>query len=263
MLCLNTTSDWSQLKMKVLLISVYFARLVLTKRPPADGDDLSSYRLPNAISPVNYQLTLLPVIEDKPRLCGHVWINVTVETPTNVIILHGNILPVETVVYADSEPTDDNEVSRSMVEKLCFSGVLATLEQLSDDERKTREDKDFAQSVHLKEDIEQMIIILKEELMVGAHYRIGILYLAEINDGDNIGFFRVQKKNEDINNCCPQRYCVVWNATYIFLIEIGIPETLPLSRNIVPFLFFYYLCTGLSLYAHQMARSHSIRTCAW
>jgi hypothetical protein len=217
MLCLNTTSDWSQLKMKVLLIAVYFARLVLTKRPPADGDDLSSYRLPNAISPVNYQLTLLPVIEDKPRLCGHVWINVTVETPTNVIVLHGNILPVETVVYADSEPTDDNEVSRSMVEKLCFSGVLATLEQLSDDERKTREDKDFAQSVHLKEDIEQMIIILKEELMVGAHYRIGILYLAEINDGDNIGFFRVQKKNEDINNCCPQRYCVVWNATHIIL----------------------------------------------
>ena len=34
---------------------------------------------------------------------------------------------------------------------------------------------------------------------------------------EKIGFFRVQKKNEDINNCCPQRYCVVWNATHIIL----------------------------------------------
>ncbi len=201
--------------MKVLLVAVYFAKLVVTKSPHTDEESLSPYRLPDAISPVNYQLTLLPVIEDKPRLCGHVWINVTVHSSTNVIVLHGQILPVETVVYADSEPTDDNGASISVVEKLCFSGVLATLEQLNDDEPKARDDKDIAQSVHLNEDTEQLIIVLKEELVVGAYYRIGILYLAEINDGDNIGFFRVQKKNEDVSNCCPQRYCVVQNSTFI------------------------------------------------
>jgi len=201
--------------MKVLLIAVYFARLVVTKGPHTDQENHIPYRLPDAVSPVNYELTLLPVIEDNPRLCGHVWINVTVHSSTNVIVLHGQILPVETVVYADSEPTDDNVASRSVVEKLCFSGVLATLEQFNDDEPNSRDDKDIAQSVHLNEDTEQLIIILKEELVVGAFYRIGILYLAEINDGDNIGFFRVQKKNEDTGNCCPQRYCVVQNSTYI------------------------------------------------
>lgn len=103
---------------------------------------------------------------------------------------------MESVVYADSEVID-NEVSRMLVERMCFSGVLDALDSLSDDKPKSRDDKDIAQSVHLDEDSEQMIIILKEELIVGAFYRIGILYLAEINDGDNIGFFRVQKKQED------------------------------------------------------------------
>lgn len=215
MFYLKTSFICSHSAWKVLLFAVYFAKLVVTKRADGDEEIENSFRLADTITPIHYQLTLLPVIEEKPRLCGHVWINVIANSSTNVIVLHGQILPVETVVYADNElndkdvePTDKDEF-RMLVERMCFSGILDTLESLSDDQPKKREDEDISQSVHLNEDTEQMIIILKEELIVGAFYRIGILYLAEINDGDNIGFFRVQKKQED-KNCCRQRYVNFW-----------------------------------------------------
>ena len=45
-------------------------------------------RLPDAVVPLRYEVTLLPVIEENIRLCGHVWIDMAIKTATNTVNLH-------------------------------------------------------------------------------------------------------------------------------------------------------------------------------
>lgn len=157
-------------------------------------EEEESIRLPQLVTPLNYKLTLLPIFEDNPRLCGHVWINVTVLTATDTLVLHAlNILPIEIIVYNKSDPMNYN--ATRMVEALCIS-----LDE-NEETLKIREDDDLTENIQMDEEREHMYILLKEPLKAGSQYQIGILYRAEVYDSDNTGFFRIEQKVDE-SDCC-------------------------------------------------------------
>lgn len=149
------------------------------------------FRLPESVIPVHYQLTLLPLIEDEPRLCGHVWINVTAQSPTDLIVLHiNNLLPSEVVVLEESVISYNNEKLHRDLESLCNSDS----EEEDSNEIESRHDDDWVDALDIDDETEQLLIYLKEEMVVGVSYHIGITYRGEIYDTDNFGFFRVESK---------------------------------------------------------------------
>lgn len=82
--------------------------------------------LPEIVQPLNYTLTLLPVLDgDVPRLCGHVWIDVLARLPTTMLILHSSELDirrtvVQRVLSASPEGYQPN-LAANEVGKLCFN----------------------------------------------------------------------------------------------------------------------------------------------
>lgn len=153
-------------------------------------------RLPQIATPNHYHLTILPIFEDNPRICGYVWINVTVIYPTTAIVLNAvNIIPVEVIVSNKTERMNYDPLTK--VEEDCLS-------MIDEDDRKTariRDDDDLTKNIHLDEEREQLVIIAKQTLTVGTHYQIGILYKAEVYDTDNVGFFRLDQKVDE-KDCC-------------------------------------------------------------
>lgn len=179
--------------MNFLILSWISALALVSTRLTASAQhEEDSIRLPQLVAPLSYKLTLLPIFEDNPRLCGHVWINVTVLAPTYAIVLHAlNILPVEIIVHNKSEPISYKAAEK--VEALCLS--------LDDQKVKVREDDDLTENVHMDDERDRMIIIVKEELAVGVQLQIGVLYRAEVYDTDNTGFFRIEQKTDN-DGCC-------------------------------------------------------------
>lgn len=185
-----------------ITLSIFLTALILisTRLTVSAQDGQDSFRLPQQINPHSYRLTLLPIFEDNPRLCGHVWINVTVLEATSTIVLHAlNILPIEIIVHNKTEQM--NYRAPEKVEALCIS-----LDQ-EEETMKIREDDDLTEDIQMDEERERIIIILKEDLVVGAQLQIGVLYRADVYDNDNTGFFRIEQKvNED--DCCKRyKYC--------------------------------------------------------
>lgn len=156
------------------------------------GGIAALFRLPESVSPRNYQVTLIPVMERDERLCGHVWIDIDVHHPTKEIVLHAANLVLQQIVVV---PTDDDQGDViSLVEELCFSGVQ--------DSQQVSLPGDLVESFQLNATHEVVTIHLTEELHPEDHYRIGCLYTGLVNDDK--GFFRKSyTRNQD--DCC-QRY---------------------------------------------------------
>jgi hypothetical protein len=55
-------------------------------------------RLPDIISPVHYRLSLLPVLEKDPRLCGYALIDIIAHVPTKTITLSAVELVIHRIV---------------------------------------------------------------------------------------------------------------------------------------------------------------------
>ena len=55
-------------------------------------------RLPDTISPFHYRLSLLPVLEKDPRLCGYALIDIVAHQPTNTITLNAVELVIHRIV---------------------------------------------------------------------------------------------------------------------------------------------------------------------
>ncbi len=209
--------------MKVLLLmAIYLSGLTfadkseeeMTESQEIDDeeDDDRHLRLPDVVTPNHYQITLLPILDKDPRLCGHVWITVTVQYPTKAIILNAfQLIPVEVVVQAESVALNNTETKRK-VEDTCFFGGdddddedYFSDDNEDEDANHVRNRKkirnDMVEDLHLDDDEQRLVVILKDVLQVGDVYRVGILYHAEIYDGENIGFFRLENKLNK-NDCC-------------------------------------------------------------
>jgi hypothetical protein len=75
------------------------------------------------------------------------------------------------------------------LEDLCISGLFV------------QTSKEF-QTIQEEPEREQMSIVLKQVLLKGHKYRIGLYYLGKVRE-DSRGFFRANYKN-DVTSCCHQ-----------------------------------------------------------
>lgn len=189
--------DIAQL-VKKYLVHVCVCLLLLAEiTHSASAENLTP--LPKIVTPNHYQLTLLPILEDSPRLCGHVWIDVTARMETNMIILHATDLAIVKAVVlalpADNESSTlgyDDE--RQTVEDLCFTSSVFYGD--------TSNERNIADNFFQDGAKELMTITLTEGLKSGGHYRIGILYNGVVFDTGNKGFFRSKYEAGNRIDCC-------------------------------------------------------------
>jgi hypothetical protein len=159
-------------------------------------------QLPTIVSPIHYRLTLLPILEDNPRLCGHVWIDVKARSETNMIILHSSELKILKVIVlplsseVNERATQYQTEDDVAVENLCFNSAVY---EDSDINR-----VNIALDHHSDGQKQFLSIVLSEALKKGAYYRIGVLYTGNIYE-DNKGFFRAKYEVGSQSDCC-KRY---------------------------------------------------------
>ncbi|KAK4026306.1 hypothetical protein OUZ56_015313 [Daphnia magna] len=150
----------------------------------------NGHRLGSSMKPIHYDLLLLPIISGgSPRLCGHVLVDLEPTMTTNVVTFHGveiSILDVSIEQVLDTEKKINSDRSVQL-EDLCFSGLFEIVNE--------------AHTV-IHEDVErqQISVILKQTLIKGHRYRVGLFYVAKVRD-DNRGFFRANYKNDN-TSCC-------------------------------------------------------------
>lgn len=162
-------------------------------------------QLPHIVTPISYQLTILPVLENNPRLCGHVWIDIVAHLETGMIILHAADLTVIKAVVVPSLARNDPalNVSQRMTEDLCFNSVVYFDMTTAFD--------DISDAVAQDGQKELMTIILRKNLIRDRRYRIGILYTGSVYDkGVSKGFFRTQYEPNTETDCC-KRFAVLLN----------------------------------------------------
>ena len=154
-------------------------------------------RLPNSVYPLNYRLTVLPVIslERDERLCGHVFIDLEVNQPTRSIVLHAaNLTILRVVVNEQSSSESDEENALRSVEALCFSGIIQP--------DNVEEEDNMVESFHLNGTSELLTIQLNEEMLHPEdEYRLAILFTAQVNEQADRGFFRKRYSGNE-NDCC-------------------------------------------------------------
>ena len=85
---------------------------------------LVSGRLTRFMRPIQYRVTLLPILEENPRLCGQVWIDLETLRDTNVIQLNARNMQIYLAVMGPlpeepPEPSGD----QSAVEMMCMDGT--------------------------------------------------------------------------------------------------------------------------------------------
>jgi aminopeptidase N len=159
-------------------------------------------QLPIIVSPIHYRLTLLPILEDNPRLCGHVWIDVKARSETNILVLHSSELKIlKTIVLPLSSETNERATQYPSeddvaVENLCFSSAVY--------HDSVMDHSNIALDHHLDGQKQFLSIVLSEALKKGAYYRIGLLYTGNIYE-DNTGFFRAKYEVGGESDCC-KRY---------------------------------------------------------
>jgi aminopeptidase N len=170
-------------------------------------------RIGSLVRPVHYDLALLPIISgDGPRLCGHVFIDLEPTTTTNLVTLHGADIVIidvsveQVFLVAGNESAKSNSSSSDkdrflLLEDLCFSGLYEPVNE--------------AHTVIQEEpEKQQLNIILKEILIKGNRYRLGLFYVAKVND-DSRGFFRANYRNDN-TSCCIQGY-TLHKSSFFFL----------------------------------------------
>ena len=145
-------------------------------------------RLNSSIQPLHYDLVLLPyVFGDLHRLCGHIFIDIQPQVTTSDLVLHGvdvSILDTSITPFLEGE----NNHRFQVVEELCLSGLFV-------------ENSDQIDFVNYYDDKEQIHIKFKEPMSGGTKYRVGLFYLAKVNDETIKGFFQINYKN-DSSSCC-------------------------------------------------------------
>jgi hypothetical protein len=163
-------------------------------------------QLPIIVSPIHYRLTLLPILEDDSRLCGHVWIDVKARSETNIILLHSSELKILKTIVLPLSP-DINERATQYrseddvaVENLCFNSAVYHDSAMAH--------SNIALDHHLDGQKQYLSIVLGESLKKGAYYRIGLLYTGNIYE-DNTGFFRAKYEAGGETDCC-KRYVLVY-----------------------------------------------------
>lgn len=175
-------------------------------------------QLPLIVTPIQYQLTILPVLEDNARLCGHVWIDVKAELETNMIILHAVDLSVAKAVVLPLSKSQliglDQLESGQNVEELCFNSIVYHDVSASH--------SDISDIVHHDGQKDMLTIILKENLIKNANYRIGILYTGNIYDmATSQGFFKSQYEASNQGDCCKRFFiglnCKSYRIANLFL----------------------------------------------
>lgn len=155
-------------------------------------------RIGSLMRPVHYDLAFLPIISGgAPRLCGHVFIDLEPTTTTNLVTLHGADISIIDVsveqVFLVGKSNSSNSKDRFLqLEDLCFSGLM--YEQVNEAHTVIQEEPEK----------QQLNIILKETLIKEKRYRLGLFYVAKVND-DSRGFFRANYRN-DHTSCCIQGY---------------------------------------------------------
>lgn len=147
-------------------------------------------RLPESVIPVHYQLTVIPVLEQDQRLCGHVWIHISVLQPTRTLILHASELILRRIRVIPSDEMDEEDQINREVEDLCFFGDFIG---------EIRLETDMFQSFKMNATEKLVVIELTEELHPEDKYKIGILYTGEVND--DVGFFRKPYTRAE-TDCC-------------------------------------------------------------
>lgn len=158
-------------------------------------------QLPEVVSPIHYRLTLLPILDNNPRLCGHVWIDVTARMETTMIIFHATDLAVMKAIVipvtpATSELKLDFDDSQ-LVEDLCINAVVY--------QDSVANYHNIAAAFFQDGQKELMTVTLRETMKRGARYRVGLLYTGTVYEQTAKGFFRIQYEASNSVDCC-KRY---------------------------------------------------------
>ncbi len=153
------------------------------------GPIIEGQRLPQTIIPLHYDLALIPILANNPRLCGHLYLDFEALTWTNFITIHSAIeLDILDVTLDDKLLNNNNRFDQ--LEDFCFSGLEPDVnETLVSD----------IQFVVHEPDKNQLNIGFNRTIVPGQKYRLGILYRGKINDTSH-GFFSGSYKEE--NTCC-------------------------------------------------------------
>lgn len=157
-------------------------------------------RLPEAVVPLRYEVTLLPVIEENARLCGHVSIELAVKKPTYEVVLHAFNLKILRIVLRKMQNDSIQTTVTDPVEDTCFVSGINEENLFSPDQN------DLVDSFFLDDQSEQMIVKSKEMLDPDMSYSLGILYLGNIQEDDNRGFFRIKYSRDEDD---AERYKVI------------------------------------------------------
>lgn len=153
---------------------------------------IESERLPKTIVPVHYDLAILPILINNPRLCGHLLLDFEVSSsilsPTNTITLHGVELDLIEVKLV-KDITVENRFEK--LEDICFSGLSQS----------PREDNNPVDEIGLSQDEENQKwnVTFSQALIPDRRYRLAVYYIGKIND-DIQGFFRGSYVREE--TCC-------------------------------------------------------------
>ena len=161
-------------------------------------------QLAEIISPIHYRVTLLPILERDPRLCGHVWVDFVAQMSTTMMVLHASDLSVMRVVTFPLVTNQSiyQEDDQQMVEDLCFAAQAASSRDSNEVEDGHRKNGDLTDVFFQDNQQELMTVLLKEPMERGTKYRIGILYTGQVQES-TVGLFRTQYSSDAIDgNCC-------------------------------------------------------------
>ena len=140
-------------------------------------EDEEDGRLPAIIRPSSYRITLFPVLEQNERLCGHVWIDLTVVKAANFVLLNAvdlNIL--EAVIESGDSPPEEDPEDQKLVEDLCRSGLYES--QVGEHMKRT-----VIESVHVDAENQQVALLMPSNVTLkpGTRHRLGLTYLGQFN----------------------------------------------------------------------------------
>ena len=160
-------------------------------------------QLPTIVSPTHYRLTLLPILDNTPRLCGHVWIDVTARMETSMMIFHAaaDMTVMKTIVMPLTPTTSELKLEYEdgqMVEDLCFNAVVF--------QDSVANYHNIASAFYQDGQKELFTVTLRENMKRGARYRVGLLYTGSVYDKGSYGFFRVQYEASSYADCCKRYY---------------------------------------------------------
>ena len=117
------------------------------------------------------------MLEQNERLCGHVWIDLTVVKAANFVLLNAvdlNIL--EAVIESGDSPPEEDPEDQKLVEDLCRSGLYES--QVGEHMKRT-----VIESVHVDAENQQVALLMPSNVTLkpGTRHRLGLTYLGQFN----------------------------------------------------------------------------------